>query len=382
MMAVGLTSAVDMGYPAMLAEYVGICLVVLALLIRMGGEPRLRPHELAVEGGAVRLDASRAFPIADIAQGYWEDPDRANLVMKDGRVLVVQVESAAVGERLLRATGVAAAERVLRFPLASLASQVPGGTLLGGALVVAFGSAFAIALAAVVRTIRDPDYPLLGTFIQVTLLAILSVAVFVVTSALRRREAVVGTDGIAYKRTLRTGFIPYGALASVLLDKRGVRLVRKDGRRMLLRTRGWALGPPAEAQGRVLVERIRAAMMSTGTRTKPLAQAALDRLDRNGRSREAWREDLGRLLSNEGDYRRTRISPEALGAVIEDAAAPVERRVAAAVALAACEGEEARRRVRIAVRACADEDLQAALEAAAEGEIAEGSLARASSRSP
>ena len=54
--------------------------------------------------------------------------------------------------------------------------------------------------------------------------------------------------------------------------------------------------------------------------------------------------------------------------------------MAAAVAPSAREKGEARRRVRIAVQACADEDLQAALAAAAEGEIEEATLARAVAR--
>jgi hypothetical protein len=370
----------------------------LALVVtNAGAGPRLVPRSLVVEGGAIRLvdPGARAFSIADIAQGWWEDPDRVNLVMKDGRVLVVKVESAAVGDRLLRAAGVTAAERVLRVPLVSAASQIPGGSIFGGVLLAFFGTALLLAVALVASSVQEMfqyvDAGELGAFsIMVAILAVLFFAVYAVASALRRREAVVGTDGIAYKKTLTTEFIPYGALAAVLPDTRGVRLVRRDGRRVLLPTRRAGERPlplappsspprtPAEAQRRVLAERIGAAMAAGGARE--LAQVALDRLDRNGRSREAWREDLGKLLSSEGDYRRALVSPEDLGAVIEDASAPAERRVAAAVALAAREGDEARRRVRIAVRACADEDLQAALEAAAEGEIAEAMLARASSR--
>jgi hypothetical protein len=59
-----------------------------------------------------------------------------------------------------------------------------------------------------------------------------------------------------------------------------------------------------------------------------------------------------------------------LAQVVEDAAAPAERRVAAAFALAAASGEEALlRRARIAAGATASEPLRIALERAVEGEL-------------
>jgi hypothetical protein len=230
----------------------------------------------------------------------------------------------------------------------------------------------------------------MGSSIVITVMALMSFATYAITSALRRREAVVGTDGIAYRRTFKTEFIPYGSLARVAPDTRGVRLERKDGRRVLLATRRAVERPlpmgraaeapktPAEAQQRVLLERIREAMASGSS--SELARVAIDRLDRNGRPIQVWREELRRLLAPEGDYRAARISPEDLGGVIEDPVAPAERRIAAAVALAAKEQGEARRRVRIAVQACADEELQRALEHAAEGEMDEALIERAARR--
>jgi hypothetical protein len=54
--------------------------------------------------------------------------------------------------------------------------------------------------------------------------------------------------------------------------------------------------------------------------------------------------------------------------------------VAAAIALSSKGDPEARRRVRVAVEACADQDLRAALEHAAEGEIEEAELGRVTKR--
>ena len=104
----------------------------------------------------------------------------------------------------------------------------------------------------------------------------------------------------------------------------------------------------------------------------------LAELDRRSRSVSAWRDDLRALLAVEGSgYRGAALGPDQLAEVVEDAGAPTERRVAAAVALSGKGDEESRRRVRVAVEACADRDLRAALEHAAEGEIEEAELHRA-----
>jgi len=385
---------------AVFAGFGGLVSFLALLVANARSGPRLAPRGVVMKDGALLLldgatQRERAFPLADITQGWWEDPDLVHLALKSGDVLVVRVKDAAQGEQLLRAAGVTAAERVLRVPLASAASQVPGGSIFGGALLAIGGAALFFASITLAYGVRDMahevDAASLGGFsFIVALAALLSLALYAVTSALRRREAVVGTDGVAYQRSLRTEFIPYAALASVLLDTRGVRLVRKDGRRVVLPTRGFGAPPlplapqaappktPAEAQRRVLLERIHEAMASGGS--SELAQVALDRLDRNGRPIAAWLDDLRKLLTSEGVYRTARISPEQLGGVIMDPAAPAERRVAAAVALSTRESGEARQRVRIAVQACADEDLRSALESAAEGEIDETTLARAASR--
>jgi hypothetical protein len=126
-----------------------------------------------------------------------------------------------------------------------------------------------------------------------------------------------------------------------------------------------------------LLDRIREA---TAMREEDALARAANRLDRNGRNAEAWRADLYRLASAKGDYRSVDLTPEELLALVENPAAPAERRVAAAVTLRAKRGDEAGARVRVAARACADEDMQASLEAAAEGEIDEVSVSRAAGR--
>jgi hypothetical protein len=128
----------------------------------------------------------------------------------------------------------------------------------------------------------------------------------------------------------------------------------------------------------VLLERLRDGMAAGGGAS--LAAVDLERLERRGRPLSVWRDDLGSLLGESEDYRRRGLSADDLGAVVEDPTAPVERRVAAAVALGARRRDEARRRVRIATQATVDEDLRLALERAAEGEIEAAAIEREARR--
>ena len=244
-LAVGLSAfSVAFSVAGMLAGAVGLTsFIALVVAGAVPGGPRLEPREVVVEAGAVRLlgPRGRTFPFSRVVQGWWEDPDLVHLAMKGGEVLVVKVATAAEGDRLLRAAGVTAAERVLRVPLASAASQVPGGSLFGGLVLAVFGSALFIAFLALAAGAREMMSSLRAGAIgassfSLILASLVFFVAYAVASALRRREVVVGTDGIAYRRTLRTELIPYGSLAAVELDTRGVRLLRKDGRKLLLPT--------------------------------------------------------------------------------------------------------------------------------------------------
>jgi hypothetical protein len=133
------------------------------------------------------------------------------------------------------------------------------------------------------------------------------------------------------------------------------------------------------ARREALVERIEQAMSARGQ--SRVSQVQLAQLDRQRRTLPAWREDLRALLAVEGSgYRGAALGSDQLAEVVEDAGAPAERRVAAAIALSGNGDVESKRRVRIAAQACVEEDLRAALEHAAEGEIEEAELLRVMKR--
>jgi hypothetical protein len=126
-----------------------------------------------------------------------------------------------------------------------------------------------------------------------------------------------------------------------------------------------------------LADRIADAMALTRHGGSP---TVAELLDRGGRSLEAWRAALGRLLQRGAQYRSAAISDDDVLGVLEDPAARPALRIGAALALRESADPDARRRVRIAAAACADEETRAALEAAAEDHLDAAPIRRAVER--
>jgi hypothetical protein len=360
--------------------------------------------------------------IADVKQGWIEDVfgegDACDVVLRieGGRDVAVRVSSRIEGESLLRAARVSVVDRVLRVPIRSLAASQRFGQVMGVAsmallLPFMFAGSGGLIWFVVMSLLHGlPVDDARGLTILISLLFALSafsmVSVRFLARFLRRREAIVGTDGVALEGFGKRRFISYSRVRRVARDPRGVRLYLNDGVSVLLPTladsnaalpvtpgvdasfdpatasRGIPRGVSIDslyrndlARREVLFERIEQAMQARGQ--SRVSQVQLAQLDRQRRSLPAWRKDLRALLAVEGSgYRGAALGSDQLAEVVEDAGAPAERRVAAAIALSSKGDLEARRRVRVAVEACADQDLRAALEHAAEGEIEEAELHR------
>jgi hypothetical protein len=361
--------------------------------------------------------------LSEIRQGWIEDVpgegDACSVVLRlrNGRDVAVSVASRAEGESLLRVARVSVADRVLRVPLRSLASSQRFGELMGVvslALLLPFllagsGGVLWAMISSLSRASPLDDargrtllFALLLALTAFSLLGVRWLARFV-----RRREAIVGTDGIALTGFGRHRFIAYSRVRRIARVPQGVRLFLNDSVSVLLPTIADTNAPlpltpgvdappdPASAKRllargasledlyrrdvtrrEALFDRVDQAMRARGQSRVSAVQLA--ELDRRNRSVSAWRDDLRALLAVEGSgYRGAALGSDQLAEVVEDAGAPTERRVAAAVALSGKGDEEAKRRVRVAVEACADRDLRAALEHAAEGEIEEAELHRA-----
>ena len=79
----------------------------------------------------------------------------------------------------------------------------------------------------------------------------------------------------------------------------------------------------------------------------------------------------------ETKYRETPLTRDQLLAVLESAAAPAERRLAAAVSLSVAGDTEIAARIRVAAQACARPRVRVALTGVAEGEIDDAAIAAA-----
>jgi hypothetical protein len=361
----------------------GLVAGTLALWVVTVFLPRLRwigPGRglLEVEGDAIvvrvdrprRAPSERRIPLDAITAGYRTD-DEVRLETQAREVVAIAIDRAEIGEAILHALGHDARRRVLEVPIASIASKWPGMTLfvwlsllsqLPGAIVFWIVAAFSFLGGQAWET---TIFSLAGAFIETSLFAL-------GTRLLRQRVVAIGTDGIAYRQFLRKRFYPYRSIVDVGLMPGGVYVALRSGRRLRLRTRGaWGRGIDPIAQA--LHERIQTARSAARSATD--VQTKLPLLERRGRAVQVWRDDLAALVGKSG-YRIGAVTVADLRAVIDDTTLSPEHRIGAAVALAASDPDEARARARIAAVSCADRDLKAALEHAAEGEIDDARLSR------
>jgi hypothetical protein len=361
----------------------GLVAGTLALWVITVFLPRLRwigpgPGLLAVEDDAivVRVDRPRRAPserrilLAAIKAGYRTD-DEVRLETHARDVVAIAIDRAETGEAILHALGHDARRRVLEVPIASIASRWRGLTFFVWlSLLSQLPGALAFWLAAVFLLLGGQGW-------ETTLFmlggALLETSLFALGARLvRQRVVAIGTDGIVYRQLLRKRFHPYSSIVDVGSMPGGVYVTLRSGKQLRLRTRSaWGSGVDPIAQA--LRERIQTARSAARSATD--VQTKLPLLERRGRPAQEWRDDLAALVGKSG-YRIGAVTVADLRAVIEDTTLSPEHRIGASLALAASDPAEARARARIAAASCADHDLQAALEHAAEGEIDDAGLSR------
>jgi hypothetical protein len=177
--------------------------------------------------------------------------------------------------------------------------------------------------------------------------------------------AITGTDGITVRGVAGSRFIPFEGISSASYDRGAVRLERRGGADVVL---------PAKAEpGELLAARVTEALERAGAR---VAEAKLAQLDRRDETIAAWRARVAAQHASSG-YRDLGIDKDEILEVLDDPTCSPERRIAAALALSGDEDDRTVKRLRVAVDACANEELRAALELAAEGELDEPRLSHA-----
>jgi hypothetical protein len=376
--------------------------VTLALAGSMRG--KAKPGSITVAGGNLIVrhgSREHLFPLSELAHGCLVHPDGVSLRTRAGDEVFVTLPRAGA-ERLLDVTALSASARVARLSLASVASQRRGATVLGGiglavlaplALVACYLIIYAVysRILSYLHLGFDPfDFTaeyLVQEGIECLIAAGASFGTMALFRSLRRRDVIVGTDGIAVVDPFRRRYFAHDSITGVEHHGSGVLLRLAGGRSHLLPVRALGLGALPAGDAPTGDPRVDADLERRATLLQRIDEARAvggdgraaglsDVLDRRGRALEAWREGLRALLQRDPDYRSAAVLRDQLTEVAADPRASSERRIAAAVALSATDDVEARRRVRIAVEACADVDLRAALEQAAEGEIEPRLMAR------
>ncbi|MFT3766942.1 MAG: hypothetical protein QM820_15700 [Minicystis sp.] len=311
------------------------------------GAVRVLDGDLVLERG----DRVTRVPLAELAEGSLHpEARRVEIRRRNGDILRIQVPRVEDGQRLLAATGLDASRRTWSLLL--------GETTFLDIMSVFFGPAIALPLARAVANataIRGIGF--------VTLFLFFSIAIFaLVREVLGPAQIVIGADGILVRQRFQRRFYAHDRVAGLAARTERTTLVLTDGSQVRLRTRH--LSPAQRAELETRFDDARRAFQAGDAE-----HAALSQLDRGGRSIAAWRGAIGGLLAQADVYRGRALTRDDLIGVVESPAAPIERRVAAALALSGTNDDDARARMRIAAEASADVRIRIALQKAAEGSL-------------
>jgi hypothetical protein len=325
-------------------------------------------------GVEVEIGGSRtSFARADICGGWTETyRDREEVVLETRSGVVVRASVGDIGQAraVLRAAGVAPEQRAVAIRLGVAAAGGMRAVLVFLVLIVAGVTATLIAgvvieIGSGLKDHNPRDFP------TAALLALLAVmagsALWALLTPLLTTTLRIGTDGVVIQRLWHRRFLSRATITSA--GEREDRLVlwQRSGVPVTLRTSG-------RAEATAVAQRIREALADRGD--PGAGSTALARLDRHGRSVADWLREARTLGAARAGYREAALDRRDLLDVLEDATAPPERRIAAAAALGAGEGE-VRTRVKAAAETCADPRLRVAIEAAGAGEIEEAQIEEA-----
>ncbi len=310
-------------------------------------------REAEVEAGAGELVVRRGGSARTIRLREVEHsvlmPGRAELGLSGGRELRIDATDVAA---LMDAFGLRDGARALAAPLrATLGAFTIGLMTFTGAAIPA-------------------------CFLAVRLLGLPGLAVGLAAAAgltamtvrrFGRPRVVVGTDGVRVVGTTTPTFVSFADVAGVRRLDWSVEVARRGMAPLVLPTIGHT-----DAQIAALVKRIQRGMKTYGA----AGAAELAALERQGRDLATWKAEVEKRYAAGATFREQALSRDVVEAVLDDAKAPPERRIGAALALRV-EGGEAITRIRVAAEGSANEELRAALAEIAEAELTEETAARA-----
>lgn len=338
--------------------------LVPALLWSLG----LRESAGRIVAGGAKVERDGSLALSDdthtridrerIAEGY-SMADSAGVVVETRAGVRYQIALPdGQSVKWLEALGLDAGRRLFRGSFHRIFNQIMFW-MLGAPTLVGF--ALWVGLAAAGDNTRA-----IVPSVVASIVAGLAVSLF---ASLRwmGSEVVVGADGLTVRDGLFKKFIAYSSIAHVSLVGGELEFTLTDRST----TKCWVDGDVGTNAATLMqrIEEARATFARGGGRN------AAAQLARDGRSIAEWREALARLLGRKGGYREVGLDAETLVRVLSDASAPVEHRVAAALALGT--DERHKEQVRVVTAALADERVRIALESAAEGRLDDDQYDRA-----
>jgi hypothetical protein len=338
------------------------------------------PGERKLVDGSIQIDdedlvvtaagATRCLPLSGLAGGWTERTPGGHAAVfsfSDGKLVAVEQASEAEAAELLAAHGAGAHARAVRmrgYRESANGRKIAGCFLALFALLiipVLFAALFMV-VAAIDRGSPEPLGWLLAVLAGWAPFALMTAWLW---SKVRPTWVHIGADGLMLHGAFRDRFFGHGSIAGAAHTTGGIEgayhfvtITLKDGRSCRV-----PAGSAAEATA--MIERIQSAWQTTSAQERA---RLLGEISRNGRPVPEWREALSTLMTRAG-YRTAGHDLEEVMRIVEDAAAPLEQRIAAALAARPHGGEPVQRRIRVAAEACVEPKLRVTLEKAAAGEV-------------
>lgn len=186
-------------------------------------------------------------------------------------------------------------------------------------------------------------------------------------------QVTIGTDGIKVRDGVFSRFIAWSDVASTAIQQPSVTshpylvIDTREGKRHSI----WLGGDTGTEPSTLLARIDEARAVAAASKSEVPPQL----LARGGRSVRDWAAALVNLLDADAGYRSQNLDPTALLRLVRDATAPIEQRIAAALALS--KKESTREQVRVVAAATANEQVRVALESATKGELDERAVEQA-----
>lgn len=184
-------------------------------------------------------------------------------------------------------------------------------------------------------------------------------------------DVEVGADGLRVKTRFGSRRVAWSTLERVYYRDGVLHLVGRDGRHVKV----WC-NPDDSSVGPALARR--AAEALERARAGGDAERLAGLLDRGEQTVSAWRARLATVLHRAGGYRAEALDARSLHAVVDDAAAPLARRIAASLALVSAAPDDAPARIRIVAERTVDPDERQLFEAAAGDRLDDAALEKLS----